>query len=125
VLFRVVHRQRDRPGQTARGDVVESEQESRTCDEHAAVKRRRQNQNKRGKPNQVLGTNAGRENKKHKPSVSERLNKRGAASLTVSPSDPQGGGNDHHFQKRDDDVLGWLKIKKRQTAKLSQTSQAK
>src|SRR6184192_4129755 len=59
-----VGRNRDRPGQTARGDVEEAEQEERDRDEHAAVNHGRQSQNKKTDVKLVLAPNARRENKK-------------------------------------------------------------
>lgn len=121
----IIHSERDRPGQTARSDVVEGEQENRARDKHAGVKRRRENENERRKPDQILGADAGSEHEEHEPRPSKRFNKCAVADVAMLPCDPERSADNDDLKNRDDNILRWLKIKKRKPTEIGQTRQAK
>lgn len=125
MLFRCIHRERDLPGQTARSDVVEGEQENRARDKHAGVKHRRENENERRKPDQILGADTGSEHEEHEPRASKRFNKCAVAGVAMLPRDPESSADNDYFENRDDDILSRLKIKKRKPTEIGQTRQAK
>src|SRR5437763_9020404 len=124
MLHRIVHCQCDLPRQTARGNVVESEKKYRTCDRDRSVKARRQNQDERCEPNQILRTSARRERKENEPCPSERFDERTVPSTATSPSNPNCSAHDDHFKNRHDKSLSGLKIKKRKSAKLTGAGQS-
>lgn len=120
MLHRIIHRQCDRPRQTARRNVVESEQKNRARDQHAGIKRGRQDEDERCEPDQILWANAWRKNKEHQPRAGERIDECAAPSMTISPSDPNSSAHDDHFKNSHDKDLSGLKIKKRKAAKLTE-----
>src|SRR2546428_13334205 len=125
MLFRFIHGERDLPRQTARSDVVEGEQEDGTRDQNRSVKGGGQNQKERGEPNQILGADAGSEHEEHEPRPSKRFNKCAVAGAAMLPRDPESNADDDQLEHDHDDVLRWLKIKKRKAPEIVQTSQAK
>lgn len=120
MLHRIIHRERDFPGQTAGSDVVKSEQKNRTGDQHEGVKRGRQDQDERCEPDQILWANAWRKNKEHQPGAGKRIDECTAPRVAISPSDPNSSAHDDHFKNSHDKDLGGLKIKKRKAAKLTE-----
>src|SRR5438270_14089614 len=118
MLLRIIHRERDFPRQTAGSDVIEGEKKYGTRGGNCSIKARRQNQNEWREPDQVLGANAGRENKEDQPRVSERFDKCAATGVATLPCDPERGRNHEQLENQHNNVLRRLEIKERQPTKI-------
>lgn len=106
------------------GAVVKGEEEDRAGNEKIAVKSRRENEHKRREPDQVLSTDTRREHKEHNPGISQRIDKLPITQVSSAPCDEKRSSDNDDFESGDDKILRRIKLKKRNLAEVSETSQS-
>ena len=99
------------PRQTPTDRIVKEKQKECAASREKGIELRRQNQDKRRRPNQILGTNSGRKNEKDQPDKRQRSEQSAiACDASASPCQDDDNGDNKKLKQGSGEILCSRKI---------------